>query len=139
MSENSEYEVGYKKPPRQYRFKSGNQMARGRTGRRTPSIEKMLQRKLNQKVKVTRNGRVVSMSLVEALVERMVKLATTGTAREVAAMLHLIRDMAPNALARPEDLSLRVTYVMPPPDKDGHIPNPGPPDHLLPADMKRRR
>ncbi len=139
MPDGNDYEVGYKKPPKQHRFRAGNRMAAGGKGRRTQSIEKLLQRKLNQKVKVSRGGCVVEIPLVEALVERMVKLATTGSAREVAAMLRLIKEMAPTALNRPEDLNLTVRYVMPPPDKDGHILNLGPPEHLLPPEMRRHR
>lgn len=69
----------------------------------------------------------------------MIKLGTTGNAREVAAMLNLIREMAPNALSKPEDLCIKVTYHWPKPDKDGHIPNPGPPEHLLPPEMRHDR
>lgn len=139
MSDNDDDEVGYKKPPKAHRFKPGNQMAKGGKGRRSPTIESLLQRKLNQQVKVTRDGRVVKISLVEALIERLVKLASTGTSRDVTAMLNLIKDMAPNALSRPEDQNLRVTYVLPPPNKDGYVPLAGPPDHLLPPEMRRRK
>ena len=138
MSDNEDDEVGYKKPPKAHRFKPGNQMAKGGKGRRAPTIEGLLQRKLNQRVKVTRDGRVVEIPLIEALIERLVKLASTGTSRDVTAMLHLIKDLAPDALARPEDRSLHVVYHLPPPDKDGYIQNLGPPEHLLPPEMRRR-
>jgi hypothetical protein len=137
MKETGDYEVGYKKPPKEHRFQPGNRMASGRTGQRTPTIERLLQRKIHQKVKVTRGGRVVAIPLIEAIIERMIKLATTGNAREVSAMLNLIREMAPNALARPEDLCIKVTYVTPPPDKDGHIPLSGPPAHLFDKNLRR--
>jgi hypothetical protein len=135
MSENKDgHEVGYKKPPKEHRFKEGNQLGKRSSVRKPPTIEQLLQRKLNQKVAVARDGRTVKVPLLETLVDRLLTTAMSGTARDAIAIFNLIREIAPEALAQPEIPRIRVEYVWPGPDPHGHIPNPGPPAHLLPRD-----
>lgn len=142
MDDDDDDPVGYGKPPKKHRFRKGNQMARRRKGKTGQSFEKMLNKKLHEKVNAVRNGRTVRITLLEALLERMVKLATSGSARDLISVLNYVRANLPEALASPGDsgMHIRVTYVAPDPD----TPTPPgclepPPDHLLPPELRRKR
>lgn len=71
--ENGNYEVGYKKPPKGHRFQKGKPSANpnGRPKNIRDPIE-LLSRQLYRQMKITENGKVVSIRAIEALVKSMV-------------------------------------------------------------------
>ncbi len=71
--EEPEYEVGYKKPPRQHQFKKGNQAAAGKRGpRHTQGIMALIRKIMKEKVAATVDGKRVRMTRQEALLRNMI-------------------------------------------------------------------
>lgn len=67
-----DYDIGYKKPPKQHQFKkgqSGNPKGRKASERNTMSI---LNQELNETVTITEGGRSQTLSKREAMLKHMV-------------------------------------------------------------------
>lgn len=107
-----DYDVGYGKPPQQHRFKPGNQAAKGKKARvrqQTLSMPEIFEKALRTKRKIKRGDQVFTMDVADILVERLVLMMTTGTARELATIIAMLERYAPDVLtALPE--TLEVTY-----------------------------
>ena len=107
-----DYEVGFGRPPTHTRFKHGNQAARGR-GKKKPkdtfSIGEILREAMNSRRKIKRGDQVVEMAVAKIMVERLVQLAMTGTARELTAIFALLERHAPDVLATAAE-ELAITY-----------------------------
>ena len=103
-----DYVVGYGKPPRQHQFKQGNQAARKRRAKtKVISLPEILDRALRVRRKVKRGSEVYSVPMAEILVERLIQMMTTGSARDLAMIVHLLERYLPDALtAQSEPLEI---------------------------------
>ena len=79
------YEVGYGKPPREYRFKPGNPgfskaMRRERNfySRKHLTLEELFGKELENKITIREKGKLLRMTKMEALVKRAVNEAVKG-------------------------------------------------------------
>ncbi len=83
----SNYQVGYGKPPKQNQFakgRSGNPSGR-RKGRK--NLSTLLEEASREKVTVSRNGRKVRMTKVEASLHQLVNKATGGDLKAIRELL----------------------------------------------------
>ena len=109
---NDDDEVGYRKPPKQHRFKPGNQLARRRKGQAKPATFTMagiLTTAMSTRRKIRRGDQLITMNVAEILIERIIQMATTGSARDATILMTLIERHAPQLLAAPLQ-ETRVTY-----------------------------
>lgn len=89
----SDYEVGYKKPPKHTQFKpgeSGNYAGRPRKDRTAKGV---LRAELNKKVTVTENGVRTSYTKFELIYASMVNAAVKGDMRAAKEVFSTIRAM----------------------------------------------
>ena len=108
MAEN--FEVGYGKPPREHRFQPGNQAARKRKAKtKAIALPEIIDRALRTRRKVKRGDEVLSIPVAEILVERLVQMMTTGSARDLGMVVQLLERHLPDALAAPSE-TLDVIY-----------------------------
>jgi Family of unknown function (DUF5681) len=94
LTETTNSEVGYKRPPVKSRFRkgqSGNPRGR-RKGQR--NLTTVLREVLAQTVKVKRGGKTERMSKAEALVQMLLSKAHGGDTRAIKALLHLTEKIA---------------------------------------------
>lgn len=101
------YEVGYKKPPVGSQFKPGNQAARGRKRKDANaglSIPEVIGRALKTKRKIKRGNEIVSMPVSEILVERLIQMMTSGSARDLTLIVALLERYSPDLLASPPEV-----------------------------------
>lgn len=109
------YEVGYGKPPKQHRFQPGNQAARGKRGKAKPkglSIPDIIGRALSVKRKIKRGNEIIAMPVAEILVERLVQMMTTGSARDLTTIIALLERYSPDLLAGPaEEFAVRYHHA----------------------------
>lgn len=86
--ENSEeYEIGYKKPPKDSRFKpgySGNKKGRPKDGKNTYN---MLTEVLDQKISIKENGRDLRISKKLAMIMQLVNKAVKGDVKAINSLL----------------------------------------------------
>ncbi len=83
------YEVGNKKPPKQFQFKpgqSGNPKGRPKG---STSFEARVQKELSKLVTVNKNGRSVKMSKLDVGVTRLVDRFMTGDLKSTAIIIGL--------------------------------------------------
>jgi Family of unknown function (DUF5681) len=79
--DNGDYDVGYRKPPREYRFQegqSGNPSGRKRKPKIDKSATDMLRAILAEKVTATINGKKQRMSLEEMALRKFVNQRVTS-------------------------------------------------------------
>jgi len=104
MSERN-YEVGYGKPPRHSRFRTGEPSANPR-GRPRKNMTALLVEGLNKKVTVTENGRRRKVTLREAITSQLINQSASADLRATKMLLDLIKDAerqtAAAAAAAPE-------------------------------------
>jgi len=87
-----EEKVGYGRPPRAYRFRPGQSgNPRGRPSQKR-KIERLLARALDQKTSTTEDGRVRSVSKLEAAMIQLADRAASGDPRALNSVLSMIRD-----------------------------------------------
>jgi hypothetical protein len=105
MSED-DYDVGYKRPPVESRFKpgrSGNPSGRPKGAR---SVPEEVRAALRQKIPVTENGRKRKISVLEATLRRLVEQAVSkGDLRAIRQVLSLADayGMEPGKATLPEE------------------------------------
>lgn len=110
-----DYEVGYRKPPAQHRFKPGNQAARKRGERgkkREPvvSLPSIIQDVMLAKRKAKRGDAVVKVTTAAMLRERLIGMIMSGTNRDVITALQIMERLLPPAPASdPEPLEIHLT------------------------------
>jgi len=92
------YKVGYGKPPVQSRFKPGNPGRRKGSGKRTCDIADIFTKALTRRRKIRRGDRIVSMPVAEIMIERLIAMATTGSAKDMALLLRLMDKYVPDQL-----------------------------------------
>lgn len=81
--------VGYGRPPKHSQFKpghSGNPRGRPKSAR---GLKTLLRREMNERVRVTENGKTKTLSKLEVIVKRMTEQAAKGDARARAKLLEL--------------------------------------------------
>jgi len=89
----SDYEVGYGKPPRHTRFKKGQSgNPRGRPGG-SKNLKTLLSEALNEPVIITENGRRRKITKREAIVREVVNRSATPDLRAVKIVFDLLRDI----------------------------------------------
>ena len=87
----TDYKVGYRKPPRHSRFKTGEPSANPR-GRPRKDMAALLVEGLNKQVVVTENGRRRKITVREAVVNQLIDQSTTNDLRATKMLLDLIKD-----------------------------------------------
>jgi hypothetical protein len=83
------YEVGNKRPPKQFQFtpgQSGNPKGRPKG---STSFEDKVQKELSKVVTVTKNGKPAKMSKLDVAVKRLVDRAMTGDLKSTAIIIGL--------------------------------------------------
>lgn len=82
MSDDSDnYEIGYKRPPQDTRFKkgqSGNPKGRPKGSK---NLRTVLNETLNEKVNIIQNGRTYEVTVIEAIIKRTTNDALNGDKR----------------------------------------------------------
>ena len=89
--EHPEYEIGYKKPPRQTRFKRGESGNPSGRPKGSKNLATLLEKELRQRVVVNENGRRRSITKQEAMIKHLVNKALSGDRRLLQLMLEEIR------------------------------------------------
>ncbi|RJF88614.1 hypothetical protein D3874_17760 [Oleomonas cavernae] len=111
------YEVGYRKPPKDTRFKKGQSgNPKGRPRGRT-DIAAILEKVLQEAVMIKQNGQVRHVRLIEAYTRQFILKSMDGSPREMAELLKFLKDYAPNLLVA-SDLpsSIQIRFI----ESDGH-------------------
>jgi hypothetical protein len=112
------YEVGNKKPPKEFQFKpgqSGNPKGRPKG---STSFEDKVQKELSKVVTVTKNGKPVKMSKLDVGVRRLVDRFMTGDLKSTAIILGLNKrneklkmgEEVPDTVAMPDEANLEFIY-----------------------------
>ena len=89
MSSDSDYEVGYKKPPRHTQFGkgcSGNPKGRPKG---SPNLATALNKALRETVTVVENGKRKTISKLDATIKGLINRAVKGDAKAVQQVLSL--------------------------------------------------
>ena len=102
----SDYQVGYGKPPQHTRFKKGE--SGNPTGRPKGSknLTTLLEKELKQRVVVTENGRRRSITKQEAMVKHLVNKAVSGDRSLMQLLLDEIRLLEARAASSPSGTNL---------------------------------
>jgi len=102
----SDYQVGYGKPPQHTRFKKGE--SGNPTGRPKGSknLTTLLEKELKQRVVVTENGRRRSITKQEAMVKHLVNKAVSGDRPLMQLLLDEIRLVEARAASSPSGTNL---------------------------------
>jgi hypothetical protein len=87
----TDYKVGYGKPPRHTRFKKGEPSANPR-GRPRKNLAALLIEGLNKPVTVTENGRRRKATVREAVVSQLINKSVTADLRATKMLLDIMRD-----------------------------------------------
>lgn len=99
-----DYEVGFGKPPKQHRFQKGNTMAKRRKGpakEASFTMSEIITKAMTQRRRIRRGDRIVDMQVSEILIERLIQMATNGSARDAGYVLGLIERHAAHLVAPP--------------------------------------
>ena len=112
----SDYEVGYGKPPKEHRFKkgrSGNPKGRTKKKKNMATVMKDL---LERPMTIRQNGQERRVTFSEAFVHRLAARSLEGSPRDMIALMKAIHDYMPEAVAKDQlPTEIRVNFV----DTDG--------------------
>ena len=89
-------EVGYRRPPRSTRFKtghSGNPKGRPPRSARDRDILELLRSALNEEVAVNENGQRKKITKAQAMVKQLVNKGASGDARAIQMLLTALRSI----------------------------------------------
>ncbi len=87
-----DYDVGYKKPPQENRFKkgqSGNPKGRPKGSK---NLKTILKEVINEKVPVREDGKTRKITKLEAIIKQVVNKASTGDPRATKQLMEFIRE-----------------------------------------------
>ncbi|MGI3186786.1 DUF5681 domain-containing protein [Nioella aestuarii] len=84
-----DYEVGYGKPPKHTQFKKGQSGNPSGKAKKEASLQATLEKILNTKLSVTKNGQQVQMTKLEAALEMLVQKATKGSHQHLKLLIQL--------------------------------------------------
>ena len=92
MAENKDVGVGYKRPPRELRFRAGTSgNPGGRPRSNLPSLRSQLEAELAEDITVHEEGRKLTVSKQRAIANKIVAAALRGDMRATAAVIALTR------------------------------------------------
>ena len=87
MTDQHEYEVGYKKPPKQTQWKPGQSGNPNGRPRKIKDFEKLLDIELSKEITITEGGKQISISKREVLLKSLVNDALKGDLRAMKMVL----------------------------------------------------
>tara|TARA_R110002072_G_scaffold233813_1_gene391476 strand:- start:2518 stop:2916 length:399 start_codon:yes stop_codon:yes gene_type:complete len=87
MSDQSEHEVGYKKPPKHSQWKPGQSGNPNGRPKKTKDFNKLLDIELSKEVSITEGGRKIVLSKREILLKSLVNDALKGDLRAMKMVL----------------------------------------------------
>jgi hypothetical protein len=102
----SDYPVGYGKPPQHTRFKKGESGNPSGRPKGSKNLTTLLEKELKQRVLVTENGRRRSISKQEAMVKHLVNKAVSGDRPLMRLLLDEIRLLEARAASSPSGTNL---------------------------------
>lgn len=92
-SDEPEYEVGYRRPPREHRFQPGQ--SGNPSGRQRPpcpaGLGQAIFESANRIERVSRGGRTVKMTRFEIMAERLITQALTGNLKDLITVLNTLQ------------------------------------------------
>lgn len=92
MSDQADDDVGFRKPPREHRFKKGvSGNPRGRP-KRTRNIDTLIDRELDQPITLKEAGQELRLRKREAIVKRLVNNALKGDTRSIEYLVKYSRE-----------------------------------------------
>ena len=93
------YDVGYKKPPRQHQFRKGQSgNPKGRPKKEKVSIPDSLETLMNEVVTISENGKTHDISILEAIIKRLLASALSGNAQSLKQLLLMIEKYSPQTM-----------------------------------------
>jgi hypothetical protein len=93
MPHETDYEVGYKKPPKHSQFKKGQSgNPRGRP-RGSKNLATMVREAIDEKVTITEKGRHRQITLFEASLKHLCRKSAQGDHRATQALLRLVQEL----------------------------------------------
>lgn len=109
------YRVGYGKPPKEYRFKPGNQAAAGKQKRKQKTLTRgLLHKVMDEKVTVVIDGKRVRMSNREALIRNLVNQSRKSS-REALRLLELLGQAEAEDFVGVQDHTIKIEFIGTPP------------------------
>jgi len=87
MTDQHEYEVGYKKPPKQTQWKPGQSGNPNGRPRKIKDFEKLLDIELSKEITITEGGKQISICKREVLLKSLVNDALKGDLRAMKMVL----------------------------------------------------
>jgi hypothetical protein len=79
MSDEEDYDVGYKKPPKHTRFQPGQSgNPKGRLKKHTKDLQKLIDQELSKTIRINENGETRIITKREGLVKRLIQEAFQG-------------------------------------------------------------
>jgi len=117
MSDQSTYEVGYKKPPKSTQFKKGDRANPFGRPKGTKNLKTDLLEELQEKITVQTGGKPIEVSKQRAFLKKLMAQALTGDTRAAAQIitlsLKLLADLPPDATPTlgPSDTAILQNYL----------------------------
>jgi hypothetical protein len=105
-SASADYEVGYKKPPKDTRFQPGHSGNPNGRPAGSKSLKTLIDRELGTKVTAREGGRVVALTKRELLVKQLIKRAIEGDHRAQQTLLKFDQEPATSGRAANDDAPL---------------------------------
>ncbi|MBN9315280.1 MAG: hypothetical protein J0I99_06040 [Devosia sp.] len=100
------YEVGYGKPPKQSQFQPGQSGNPNGRPKRAKSPFTLLREELRSKVTLRENGRVTTVTKLEAIMKRVVADTLSGKASQTKLLFALLHVFEAQDASVPEDRNL---------------------------------
>jgi Family of unknown function (DUF5681) len=116
-----EYEVGYRKPPKDTQFKSGQSGNPSGQKKQLKSGKTLAMEALNERILVTKAGRQRRITIHEAIWRRLVTNALKGDIRSMAFLLKIIEQYNLPADSNTEG-RMTIEFVKPPSRPDSKPP-----------------
>jgi hypothetical protein len=106
--QNSEYQVGYRKPPQHSRFKKGQSgNPRGRP-KGSESFARLARRILNEKIVIRENGERRTITKLQAALKQLANKAAAGDPRAIRDVLKLQPVLAQQEDANDDKMTVKI-------------------------------